>query len=635
MKLFNTLWIAIFFTGLAYGQAPDGYYDDAEGLSGFALKTALNQIIDGIDDGNGFPSHQDQGYDALYGAYANPDSGDTDDYYENDGTVLDMYSEQPNSSDSYNYNHFSQQCGNYNGEASCYNREHLVPQSTFNSASPMKNDYFHVVPTDGYVNGMRSNHPFGEVGSASFTSTNGSQTGSSITPGYNGTVFEPIDEFKGDIARSVLYFAVRYEEEINGGWSTNNVLTINDPSQFYQQWYIDLLISWHLNDPVSQREIDRNNNGYIFQGNRNPFIDHPEYVQLIWDPDPDTEAPTAPINLEANSITDSSLELSWEAATDNMGIAGYEVWQDGELIASTDENELTYDVNGLTPETTYDFVVYAVDTSANTSEPSNTLTVTTLSGADFVFEENFDNCFEEEINFMAISEASYIDWECNEAFGENDSGSYQINAFDDGQVPSLDWLITNVAIDFDNLDQAYLSFYAKAAYGNTNLELLYSSDYDGGENPSDFTWESVPEIDIPSHSDGSGSEEVHIFSAEDISEIEGQVYIAFKYDTTNGEEATRWTVDSFLLEGNSLRITTPEQLDVKLYPNPNTTKQLYFESREPLTEITIYSINGRKIQHNSLSTKQKSIAIEQLSAGVYLVEMRTVSSKSVKKLIVR
>src|SRR5690606_39825219 len=89
------------------------------------------------------------------------------------------------------------QCGNYSGEGSCYNREHLIPQSVFNEGSPMKTDGHHVVPTDGYVNGQRSNHPIGKVSSASWTSTNGSKKGTSAVPGYSGTVFEPIDEFKG------------------------------------------------------------------------------------------------------------------------------------------------------------------------------------------------------------------------------------------------------------------------------------------------------------------------------------------------------------------------------------------------------------------------------------------------------
>jgi len=158
VKLFisSLFWV---LTTLTFAQAPSGYYESTEGLVSYELKTTLKIIIDDVGDENGFPSHQDQGYGALYGAYAAENSGDSDDYFENDGTVLDMYSERILGIDNYNYEHFENNCGNYSNEGDCYNREHLVPQSTFNSASPMKNDYFHVVPSDGAVNGAQGSFP--------------------------------------------------------------------------------------------------------------------------------------------------------------------------------------------------------------------------------------------------------------------------------------------------------------------------------------------------------------------------------------------------------------------------------------------------------------------------------------------
>jgi len=173
VKLFTSSLLLV-LTTLTYAQAPSGYYESTDGLLSYELKTALKIIIDDIGDENGFPSHQDQGYGALYGAYAAENSGDSDDYFENDGTVLDMYSERIPGIDNYNYEHFENNCGNYSDEGDCYNREHLVPQSTFNSASPMKNDYFHVFPSDGAVYGARVSFPFGEVTNPNYSSTNGS-----------------------------------------------------------------------------------------------------------------------------------------------------------------------------------------------------------------------------------------------------------------------------------------------------------------------------------------------------------------------------------------------------------------------------------------------------------------------------
>ncbi|MFN2262044.1 MAG: endonuclease [Psychroflexus sp.] len=637
MKFTSTILatMAFIFTLQLSAQAPTGYYDTADGLTGSELKSALNLIIDDIDDNDGFPFHQDQGYDALYTAYDGDFSGDTDNYYEEDGTVLDMYSEQPNSGDSYNYNHFSNQCGNYNGEGVCYNREHLVPQSTFNSASPMKNDYFHVIPTDGSVNGARGSFPFGEVdGNVDYTSTNGSKRGSNTFPGYSGTVFEPIDEFKGDIARSVLYFAIRYENEFSSGWDDNDVLA-NDSEQFFDQWYIDLLISWHIADPVSQKEIDRNENGFNFQGNRNPLIDHPEYVDMIWNPDPDTEAPTPPTNLVANNVESNSFTLTWNAATDNMAVNAYEIEQDNVIIGEVSGDELSFNVIDLNPETLYNYRVYAIDAAGNISDPSENLEVTTTEAPNYLLEEDFENCDNVDENFVAISELSDIDWECTTNFGENNTGAYQMNSFSDGQVPSLDWLISAFPLNFSQFENAEISFYTVATYGNSTLDLLYSTDYDGSDNPSNFTWTSVPNVSIPQHPDGSDSEVEYTFENVDISDIPGNAYLAFRYDTTNGEDATRWTVDNVVVEGyNAISSTAFEKVNFKLFPNPNrqNSVNLVFDQAAE-RKIEVFNINGQKLLTKYSDNKALNLNISELKSGVYLFKINQNGISEVKKLI--
>ena len=254
---------------------PTGYYVTTQGLSGYTLKTELYNIIN---------NHNAQGYSAIWNFY---DASARDKYFENDNSILDMYSEKPNGSDSYTYTAVSDQCGTYSGEADCYNREHSFPKSWFGGkVEPMNSDVHHIYATDGYVNSKRSNFPFGEVASASFTSTNGSKLGSaSNTINYNGTVFEPIDEFKGDFARAYFYMATRYQNVI-GAWQ-NNTAASNDvlngtSTQVFESWVVAMLLKWHNNDPVSQMELDRNQAAFEFQGNRNPYIDHPEFVEMIW-----------------------------------------------------------------------------------------------------------------------------------------------------------------------------------------------------------------------------------------------------------------------------------------------------------------------------------------------------------------
>lgn len=252
-------WLSYAFFG--FSQIPAGYYDSANGLTGEDLRTALHNIIKG---------HSQQTYSSLHTHYQTTDK-------KSNGKVWDMYSDVPGGTPSYEYSFTSaDQCGNYSGEGDCYNREHSFPQDWFSSDYPMQSDLFHVYPTDGYVNGKRNNYPYGNVGSATWTSTNGSKLGSSATTGYSGTVFEPLDEYKGDFARTYFYMVTRYKD-VASGWSS--VMLTGDN---LSSWAIDLLLDWSANDPVSQKETDRNNAVYGIQNNRNPYIDDPVYIEKVW-----------------------------------------------------------------------------------------------------------------------------------------------------------------------------------------------------------------------------------------------------------------------------------------------------------------------------------------------------------------
>ena len=196
MKQSYFLIITLITTSIGFAQIPSNYYDSANGLTGYSLKTQLKNIIT-----NG---HSDQGYSSLYTGYVTTHSDNVEESgYENDNTVLLFYTENPTGIDTYNYIHDTDEnptgtnCGNYNSENDCYNREHIIPQSSFGSASPMQNDIHHVIPSDGYVNGQRGSLPFGTVGSANWTSQNGSKRGSSSVAGYGDQVFEPIEDRKG------------------------------------------------------------------------------------------------------------------------------------------------------------------------------------------------------------------------------------------------------------------------------------------------------------------------------------------------------------------------------------------------------------------------------------------------------
>jgi len=246
---------------IAKAQPPAGYYDNASGKIGTQLQQALHDIID---------NHTAVSYSTIWTSFKTTDK-------KPNGKVWDMYSDIPGGTPPYEYTFVSDQCGNYGGEGDCYNREHSWPKSWFNDMNPMYTELFHIVATDGYVNGMRSNYPFGDVGSASWTSLNGSKLGTCSTPGYTGIVFEPRDEYKGDFARNYFYMATRYYNE-DSGWPGSDMVT---GSQF-KPWAKAMLLIWAQQDPVSQKEIDRNNAVFAIQHNRNPYIDHPEYANSVW-----------------------------------------------------------------------------------------------------------------------------------------------------------------------------------------------------------------------------------------------------------------------------------------------------------------------------------------------------------------
>lgn len=245
-------------------QIPQGYYQGTENKTGAELKIALYNII---------KDHTVISYSGLWDAFYYTDK-------KPNGKVWDMYSDIPGGTPPYQYTFFSDQCGNYNSEGDCYNREHSMPKSWFNDASPMYSDLFHLVPTDGYVNNMRGNYPFGRVGNTNWTSMNGSKRGTSNFPGYSGIVFEPIDAYKGDFARMFFYMTTRYHNLV-ANWNSDMLNNTSFPA--FTPWAKELLLLWHHQDPVSQKEIDRNNVIYYsYQNNRNPFIDYPEFADLIW-----------------------------------------------------------------------------------------------------------------------------------------------------------------------------------------------------------------------------------------------------------------------------------------------------------------------------------------------------------------
>ncbi|MEQ6124159.1 endonuclease, partial [Pseudotenacibaculum sp. MALMAid0570] len=257
------------------------------------------------------------------------------------------------------------------GATFVWNREHVFSKSLANpplvtSSAGAGTDAHNLRPADRTRNTSRSNRKFAD----------GSGTASYITAeGY----WYPGDEWKGDVARMMMYMYLRY-----GNQTLPTAVGVGTPVASDNNM-IMLFLEWNAEDPVSAIELQRNPVLEGLQGNRNPFIDNPAFATQIWGGPqaedlfgggtPDTEAPTAPTNLLASNTTSSSTMLSWTASTDNVSVSSYDVYNGASLVGSS--STTTYTVTGLAASTAYTFSVKAKDAAGNESPSSNTVNVTT------------------------------------------------------------------------------------------------------------------------------------------------------------------------------------------------------------------------------------------------------------------
>lgn len=267
---------------------PLGYYDSIEGLEGSALKSALNDIITGHIEYI-YSSKNDIDMDVWELLKI------TDEDPDNENNVLMFYSGfsmpkecQDGSSE------YPESCyvdSDTEGVPIKWNREHVWSKSrgdfeikegtTTVLALGAHTDLHHLVPEESSMNSTKNNRMFEDCNDGDDTNVESRGYGNYTC---NIWSFEPRDEVKGDVARMLFYMSVRYEGEEG---DMVDLELVNDPvedknSKLPEYGDLDDLLRWHLDDPVSEYEIFRNQTIYTYQNNRNPFIDIPELVELIW-----------------------------------------------------------------------------------------------------------------------------------------------------------------------------------------------------------------------------------------------------------------------------------------------------------------------------------------------------------------
>ncbi|KMQ68339.1 endonuclease I [Chryseobacterium sp. FH2] len=604
-------------------QIPAGYYDGTTGLTGYALKSKLHEIV----SAKNISWH----YGDLTNYY---NQTDLDKYYDHDATnttiLLDIYSEIPTGPDAYEYT-TANIIGSAATEGLGWNREHMMPQSTFYSNYPMYSDLFYVVPTDAKINQLRSNYPYGIAGSTNFyTFTNTSKIGNSAIPNwvYTGRVYEPINEFKGDVARSLLYFAVRFEGKLgtfNYNNSTNPASDTNPldgtEERAFEPAYIAMLLQWHQQDPVSQREIDRNNSVYALQKNRNPFIDNPSWVNAIWGQAPDAVAPQSPTNLTITQNSAYFTTLSW-APSSSTDVIGYKIYQNGALVASTKGNSISID--HLTPSTTYNFTVKAYDNGYLYSPDSNTVSTTTLASDIYArdliitkYLEGTSNNKGLEITNRTGHPVNLNDYRLSIQLPSGSNYYFPAPYELEGTVQNNEtFVVLNPGANFScyTIDQAkFVTAAPQMTFsGSQYLELRYKSS-------------TIDAIGSTGQSNTSILSNVSLYRKANISQPTATFNLS-EWDSY----ASNYCQNLGVLSASDALYTKNEEF--KIYPNPVNETIFVNGKVENVKNAQILDFSGKVIQIENLPFKnKKNISVQNLTPGSYLLKLDDKAYQFIKK----
>jgi len=476
-----------------------------------------------------------------------------------------------------------------------FNTEHVYPRSLLGNGTAEAD--LHLLRTcDISVNSLRGNDPFldgsGTPNEAYFS------TGNSFFPGW---------DWRGDVARIIMYVNLRYNEPFTDVGSLN------------------LFLEWNAADPVSPQEIEDNRNTVIsgVQGNRNPFIDNPFLATVIWggpqaenrwgeNPPDDTEAPTIPTNLVASNETSTSVDLNWTASTDDTGVTAYNIFVDNAFYISTNSSATNITVTGLSSETTYQFAVLARDLANNTSELSASVNATTLeasSGGGSCASETFEN--------IPDNNSSYSDrtWT-----GDDNSNAQWL-----ATRARTDQSINSRAITIDVRDMSDGSITSPLLpNGIGSLTVSTQRAFSGGSGTLDVLVNEVFVGTIPYGSNAQTS------TISDIN-FNGNVQILIAKNSTSGDRVIiddlSWTCFPSLSVGDEVL------KQVKIHPNPTKNLVNISLTQNIETRVEIYDILGKRVMSKKIK-KSTPINVSELKSGLYLIQLTQKDKSETKRLII-
>lgn len=568
-NLLNCL-IIIVIVVLVYkisADIPEGYYDGTEGLCGEDLKTALHGIISG---------HIAYSYDHLRD-YILPD---TDEDPANPANVLLIYSG------------FSRPKTAFGNGADNWNREHVWAQShgNFGTSTGAGTDAHHIRPSHPYVNSSRGNKDF---------DNGGEPHPIAIGCFHDNDSWEPRDAVKGDIARMIMYMEIRY----NGGSEINLEMVDYIPSSpngepFHAKK--SALLDWHEFDLPDDLELDRHEKIYDWQENRNPFIDHPEFVRYIWhetiaDFTADITMGYSPLTVNFFDISDYQGDIiSWSWDLDGDGLED----------SSLQNPAFIYNEDGV-----YDVSLTIEDHFGNVSTETKTAFI--LIGEANVPVSILSESFEQPPEWVVYNAASNNNWtRSNEVSNYSypasvpDGDWYMYMNNYQSNEPGDDWLISPL-IDLNAFSNVNLTFQAWTKFTESilGLQVLASTDYAGYGNPSLADWTVLP-ANLPPQNSAVWTEcaDISLTAYENSSSFS----LAFHYTSTGTSSSTcvAWAVDAVNITGIDFSSAgdpvVSRSIDLSNYPNPfNPSTTISFSLAREITEGTellIYNLKGQKVK---------------------------------------
>jgi endonuclease I/chitodextrinase len=549
--MMKKLLLLIFITSFSVSFSQQSYYSDVDlTLTGQNLKDALaTKVIASHLNVLPYTSSQPDTWDALKA---------TDEFVGGPVGDIVLFYGWEDGSDSILDNDFSRDerfQDDASGDLNVWNREHVFPKSLANPILDINTpgpstDTHHLRAADKTRNSTRSNRKYGRGTGTSKFSTD-------TFPGLDGpntAAWYPGDQWKGDAARMLMYMYIRYGSvclptSVGVG---SNVFTGDD--------MIDLFLQWNVEDEVSAIEIARNTyhadiSNSAAQGNRNPFIDNPYLATRIWGGNSaqdlwnlyvptDTQAPTVPANVTLSSVTLSSIDVTWTASTDNIGVTGYNIFVDGVLEAQTASNSIT--IANLNTNTTYSFTVLAKDLINNMSPLSAAVNGTTdgdtqapTTPSNVLVSNETDSSF--KVSWSASTDNNSIsDYEVfvdgnletsttdlfYTVFGLSTSTTYSVevlakDADNNRSAKSTPLNATTTAGASNGITELFISEYVEPSSGNEKaIEIV------------NLTGATINLVDYSIQKQSNGGSWVDDFNLGNISIIPGDVFVIVHADVT-------------------------------------------------------------------------------------------------------